>query len=140
MSMTIVSGADRMPNRDRPPDVGRSLRDARSRQPAAAQFFRPRSAAAWEPPSTSTRRRTICGSSSPCPASAADQIEIAVGDGAVVVAGERRLPVEARAIIHRLESRMAASSGASRCLPDVIGSRAASSRMAGLVIGLQKLS
>ena len=67
------------------------------------QFFRPRSAAAWEPPVDVYETAHDLWIVVALPGVGADQIEIAVGDSAVVVAGERRLPVEARAIIHRLE-------------------------------------
>jgi len=83
--------------------VGRSLRDARSRQPAAAPVLPPAQRRRWEPPVDVYETAHDLWIVVALPGVGADQIEIAVGDGAVVVAGERRLPVEARAIIHRLE-------------------------------------
>ncbi len=67
------------------------------------QFFRPRSAAAWEPPVDIYETARDLWIVVALPGVGADQLEIAVADGMVVVAGERRLPVEARAVIHSLE-------------------------------------
>ena len=67
------------------------------------QFFRPRSAAAWEPPVDIYETARDLWVVVALPGVGADQLEIAIADGAVVVAGERRLPVASRAVIHSLE-------------------------------------
>src|SRR5438874_6800232 len=67
------------------------------------QFFRPRSGAAWEPPVDVYETADALWVVVALPGVGANQVEIAIADGAVMVTGERRLPVEARAVIHRLE-------------------------------------
>jgi HSP20 family molecular chaperone IbpA len=67
------------------------------------QFFRPARRAAWEPPVDvfETERDILIVVA--LPGVASDQIELGILDGAVVVAGERRLPAAAGAAIRRLE-------------------------------------
>jgi HSP20 family protein len=67
------------------------------------QFFHPGRAAAWEPPVDVYETARDLWVVVALPGVGAAQLEIAVADGAVIVAGERRLPAEARATIHRLE-------------------------------------
>jgi HSP20 family protein len=104
------------------------------------QFFRPRSTAAWEPPVDVYETARDLWILVALPGVGADQVEIAIADGAVVVAGERRLPVEARAVIHQLEiphgrfeRRIALPAGSYR-----LDSRDLADGC--LVIGLRKLS
>ena len=67
------------------------------------QFYQPNRIASWEPPidvfETEHDLWIVVG----LPGVGADQLEIAVSDGVVIVSGERRLPVQSRAAIHRLE-------------------------------------
>lgn len=67
------------------------------------QFFRPNRAAAWEPPVDIFETAHVLWILAALPGVGADQLEIAIADGSVIIAGERSLPVESHAIIHRLE-------------------------------------
>jgi HSP20 family protein len=67
------------------------------------QFFRPQSSAAWEPPVDIFETEGALWIVVALPGVGTEQVEIVVADGTVIVAGERRLPIESGAVIHRLE-------------------------------------
>jgi HSP20 family molecular chaperone IbpA len=67
------------------------------------QFFRPGRTAAWEPPIDVFETEQNIWIVAALPGVGPDQVELTIADGAVIVAGERRLPLEAKALIHRLE-------------------------------------
>jgi HSP20 family protein len=71
------------------------------------QFFRPVSAtpqAAWEPPVDVFETPAAVWIIVALPGVGEDQLEIRLDGGAIVVAGERRLPVQGRAaVLYRLE-------------------------------------
>jgi HSP20 family protein len=67
------------------------------------EFFRPSRLAAWEPPVDVLETERDLWIIIALPGVGAGQIELTVADGVVTVAGERRLPVAERAVIHRLE-------------------------------------
>jgi HSP20 family protein len=67
------------------------------------QFYRPSRVASWEPPVDVFETERDLWVVVALPGVDADQLRIAVSEGVVIVAGERRLPVQSRAVIHRLE-------------------------------------
>jgi HSP20 family protein len=67
------------------------------------QFFRPSRVAAWEPPIDVFETAQMLWILAALPGVCADQLDVAIADGSVIIAGERSLPIESRAIIHRLE-------------------------------------
>jgi HSP20 family protein len=67
------------------------------------QFYQPSRVASWEPPVDVFETERDLWILVALPGVGAAELQIAVSDGVVIVAGERRLPVQARAVIHRLE-------------------------------------
>jgi HSP20 family molecular chaperone IbpA len=67
------------------------------------QFYQPSRVASWEPPIDVYETERDLWIVVALPGVGADQFRIAVSDGVVIVAGERRLPIQSRAVIHRLE-------------------------------------
>jgi HSP20 family protein len=67
------------------------------------QFYQPSRVASWEPPVDVFETERDLWILVALPGVGAAELHIAVSDGVVIVAGERRLPVQARAVIHRLE-------------------------------------
>lgn len=88
-------------------DVGRSLRAARPCRAAAAAVFRPGGAvarAAWEPPVDVFETAAALWIVVALPGVGEEQIEVRFDGASIVVAGERRLPVQGRAaVLYRLE-------------------------------------
>jgi HSP20 family protein len=67
------------------------------------QFYQPSRVASWEPPVDVFETERDLWILVALPGVGAAELRIAVSEGVVIVAGERRLPVQARAVIHRLE-------------------------------------
>jgi HSP20 family protein len=67
------------------------------------QFYQPNRVASWEPPVDVFETERDLWIVVALPGVGTDQLRIAVSEGAVIVAGERRLPIQSRAVIHRLE-------------------------------------
>jgi HSP20 family protein len=67
------------------------------------QFFRPSRSAAWEPPIDVFETEHAVWNIAALPGVRANQLDIAIAADSVIIAGERSLPVQSRAIIHRLE-------------------------------------
>ena len=67
------------------------------------QFFGPTRSAVWEPPVDVFETAQALWIIAALPGVRATQLDVAIVDGGVVIAGERSLPVQSRAIIHRLE-------------------------------------
>jgi HSP20 family molecular chaperone IbpA len=67
------------------------------------QFYQPSRVASWEPPVDVFETERDLWILVALPGVGAAELRIAVSEGVVMVAGERRLPVQARAVIHRLE-------------------------------------
>ena len=67
------------------------------------QFYQPSRVASWEPPVDVFETERDLWILVALPGVGAADLRIAVSEGVVIVAGERRLPVQARAVIHRLE-------------------------------------
>jgi HSP20 family protein len=67
------------------------------------QFYQPSRVASWEPPVDVFETERDLWILVALPGVGAAEVRIAVSEGVVIVAGERRLPVQARAVIHRLE-------------------------------------
>ena len=67
------------------------------------QFYQPSRVASWEPPVDVFETERDLWIMVALPGVGADQLRIVVDEGVVIVAGERRLPIQARAAIHRLE-------------------------------------
>jgi len=67
------------------------------------QFFRPSRSAAWEPPVDVFETEHAVWIIAALPGVRAKQLDIAIAADSVIIAGERSLPVQSRAIIHRLE-------------------------------------
>lgn len=67
------------------------------------QFYQPSRVASWEPPVDVFETERDLWILVALPGVGPNELRIAVSEGVVIVAGERRLPVQARAVIHRLE-------------------------------------
>jgi HSP20 family protein len=67
------------------------------------QFYQPNRVASWEPPVDVFETERDLWIVVALPGVGTDQLRIAVSEGAVIVAGERRLPIQSRAVIHRRE-------------------------------------
>ena len=67
------------------------------------QFYRPSRVASWEPPVDVYETERDLWIIVALPGVSAEQLRIVVAEGVVIVAGERRLPIQAHAAIHRLE-------------------------------------
>src|SRR5882762_6322691 len=66
-------------------------------------FFRPGHSGAWEPPVDMFETQRELWIMVALPGVGIEQIGVALSDGAIFVSGERRIPVETGALIHRLE-------------------------------------
>jgi HSP20 family protein len=67
------------------------------------QFYQPSRVASWEPPVDVFETERDLWIVVALPGVGADQLQIVISEGVVIVSGERRLPVQSRAAIHRLE-------------------------------------
>jgi HSP20 family protein len=67
------------------------------------QFFQPGRIASWEPPVDVFETEGDLWVTVALPGVRIDQLQVAVSGGTIVIAGERRLPIQSRAAILRLE-------------------------------------
>jgi HSP20 family molecular chaperone IbpA len=67
------------------------------------QFFQPAPRSAWQPPVDVFETEHAIVIVVALPGVAPSQVEVRLERGAIIVAGERRLPIGAEAVIHRLE-------------------------------------